>query len=329
MNQDLSRNGKEERPLSETAGFAKGDPFKEHNLPEDFANVIADELARPDRHEDAAGKELCGMCGHKVKGKGWRCSKLNLSAKGPGIPAFTCPAPGAACYGFSKKPTVQRPPQPKKKGLPVPPGVKFLYFGRPKGSHDHHGVVTVAWIEPSPGTLHLGFSFCSPKDPWHKTTGRDIALTRLLHPLVIPFLYSPRRTVHEVTRAVMSHDFVRLAAIAPGVTMWGIIPSWTKDLAKRMWPKKITTEFSKTLSYKLLTRRQPRSPKPLITFISTPRHMGKSLFFKYCVEEPAEISPEAWERLENVLRRTRPRPSPLDIITRMFVDIAPPPGPYL
>ena len=292
MNQDLSRNGKEERPLSaeETAGFAEGDPFKEHDLPEDFATAVADGLARPDRHKNAAGKKLCGMCANKTKGE-WRCESKGFPASDLHCPAIS------ECRFFFPNPTVQRPPQPKKKCLPVPPGVKFLYFGQlrgktKKGVPQHQGIVTVAWSEPSPGTLHLGFSFCSPKDPWHKTTGRDIALTRLLRPVVIPFLYSPRRTVHEVARAVMSHDFVRLAAIAPGGAMWGGIPSWTKGLAKKMWP----------------TRR----PQPRITFISTPRQV-KRLFSKYCVDEAMSMVPtEVW----------RPRPSPLNILTRMAFDIA-------
>ena len=121
------------------------------------------------------------------------------------------------------------PLQEKKHGLPIPLGTKFIYIGKPGP-----GVVTVAWISPAPGTLHLGFSFCSPKDRWCKATGRDMALARLIHPVAIPFLYSPKRTVHEVIRAVLSHDFGKLSALSPGATMWGSVPSWTKDLTKRL-----------------------------------------------------------------------------------------------
>ena len=209
---DLLGTGKgSECPLSaeETAGFAAGDPFEEHGLL-------------------AAGKKMCGLCGHKAAGKEWRCTNIG----------YACPAI-MPCPGFSKKPSVPRPPQPKKKGLPVPPGVKFLYIrvlrGKTKkGVPQHQGVVTVAWTSPAPGILHLGFSFCSPKDRWCKVTGRDMALERLLHPLVVPFLYSPKRTAHEVVRAVMSHDFGKLAALTPGATMWERVPSWTRGLAKRM-----------------------------------------------------------------------------------------------
>ena len=134
--------------------------------------------------------------------------------------------------------------QEKKRGLPVPQGVKFLYYGRPGP-----GVVTVAWIIPSPGILRLGFAFCSPGDKWCKIAGRDMALARLLHPLVMPFLYSPKRTVHETVRAVLTHDFQRVTALSPGATMLGTVPSWTKDLAKRLM-----------VGYKLTWLRVPQPP---------------------------------------------------------------------
>lgn len=203
----------------------------------------------------AAAKKECGMCGYKAAGKGvWECTH---SARFPcpnGLKHSRSMEPNWVCPGFLKKPSVPRPPQPKQKGLPVPLGVKFLYIGRPPGlclhqdlwrhlslpktgSRTHQGVVTVAWIEPTPGILHLGFSFCSPEDPWCKATGRDMALARLLHPLVIPYLYSPKKTVHEVARAVLTHDFGRIAALSPGVTMWERVPSWTRGLGKRMEEK--------------------------------------------------------------------------------------------
>lgn len=153
----------------------------------------------------------------------------------------------------------KKPLQEKKRGLPVPQGVKFLYFGvtkgdRKKGVPQHQGVVTVAWIESSPGTLVMGFSFCSPEDPWCKATGRGMAMKRLYgHPVVIPFLYSPKRTVHEVARAVLTHDFGRLAALSPGVTMWERVPSWTKGLAGRLMggTKRDRQGRGKTLGEKL------------------------------------------------------------------------------
>ena len=138
--------------------------------------------------------------------------------------------------GYCKKPL-----QGKKRGLPIPAGASLLYIGRPPrpgtGSLEHEGVVTVAWITPAPGVLHLGFSFCSPKDRWCKVTGRDMALARIRTPLLdVPFLYDAERTVREVTRAVLNHDFEILEALIPGVTAWGHrrVPSWTKELGKRM-----------------------------------------------------------------------------------------------
>ena len=142
----------------------------------------------------------------------------------------------------------KKPLQEKKCGLPVPPGVSLLYVGAPrgktsKGVSQHQGVVTVAWIESSPGTLHLAFAFCSPEDRWCKATGRDMALARLIHPLVIPFLYSPKRTVHEVVRAVLTHDFVRLAALFPRMTMRERVPSWTMRLGERIGKTRVVAIY--------------------------------------------------------------------------------------
>lgn len=228
-----------ERPLSseETASFAVGDLFKEHGQPKA-------------RHENAPGKRLCGTCAWKAAGKGeWRCT---LNDQFPEL-AYKCPSPTPDfCMGFSQKPLRKKGTQGgKKKGLPVPKSVKFLYFGRPnlgdwrhrKPANIHCGVVTIAWTEVSPGTLHLGFSFCSPEDPWCKAKGRDMALARLLKrmgpTIAVPFLYDAKRTVREVVRAVLSHDFERLEALCgPGTKAWGHsrVPSWTKALAKRMSP---------------------------------------------------------------------------------------------
>ena len=227
MNQDLS--GKAEAPRKPRSGVSLAD-----------------------------AKKQCGLCGHRAV-KEWRCTEIHKSIE-YGEPAnYSCPFKGGICPGFLKKPSVIRPPQPKKKGLPVPPGVKFLYFGRPaahsgpylgRSPHDHQGVVTVAWIESSPGTLVMGFSFCSPEDPWCKIAGRELAMKRLYeHPLVMPFLYSPKRTVHETVRAVLTHDFQRVTALSPGATMLGTVPSWTKNLAKRLM-----------VSYKLTWLRVPQPP---------------------------------------------------------------------
>lgn len=233
----------EERPLSaeETAGLAMGDPFGEHGQPDA-------------RHENAAGKMLCGMCAWKVKNK-WECA---WRRSGP------CPKEKAECVGFSQKPLRKKGAQGgKKKGLPVPEGVKFLYIGRPRHKTpamealdrafgprleqvfgpqnadygDHKGVVTVAWITPAPGVLHLGFSFCSPEDPWCKAKGRDMAAARLRWLMMtVPFLYDAKRTVYEVARAILSHDFDLLKPLCLAIADWGHsrVPSWTKGLVRRV-----------------------------------------------------------------------------------------------
>ena len=163
----------------------------------------------------------------------------------------------------------------------MPEGVKFLYFGRvqisdfyrPKGGRraHHQGVVTIAWIETSPGTLHLGFSFCSPEDHWCKATGRNMALARLLTPVVVPFLYDAKRTVHEIVRAVITHDFMRIAALTPGATMiWERVPSWTKDLAKRLMGG---TESERRGNIKRLTKKLIGGPTPFFPPFSIPVHI--------------------------------------------------------
>lgn len=270
----VPRPDSEEQPLSaeETAGF--GDPFKEHGLPDPpprvktveeigiLDNVRFVEINRGIRHENAAGKKLCGMCVHKVSNSWWCTQHMPIpSTKNQGH--YPCPAPNGECPGFSsKKAHRPTPSQPKKKGLPVPPGVKFLYVGAPRGKTkrgmpQHQGVVTVAWITPAPGVLHLGFSFCSPKDPWCKAKGRDMALARLLKrtgpTIILPFLYDAKRTVREVVRAVLSHDFGRLEPFCPGTTAWGHIkvPSWTKGLAMRVKVPPVPAHAADAVTYLL------------------------------------------------------------------------------
>lgn len=188
----------------------------------------------------AAGKKLCGMCGYRAAEKGiWRCKGVPVTGKHGGVYFHTCPAPDGDCPGFQAKPSAPRPPQAKKKGLSVAPGITFQYYGRPgapgawhEGDRAHQGVVTVA-IDQGPGILHLGFSFCSPKDRWCKVTGRDMAMERLYDdPLVVPYLYNPRRSAFDVIRAVLAHNR-RLTAFADAVPPLLKVPDWTKGLAER------------------------------------------------------------------------------------------------
>jgi hypothetical protein len=233
-------------------------------------------LIKGNRHENAAGKKLCGMCKSKVAVKGdWRCSRFQkvpshniygvLHTRG--IPVYPCPAPNGDCAGFEPKPSKPRPPQSKKKPLRIPPGVTFIYIGRPRGdAREHHGVVTVAMISPSPGILHLGFSFCSPSDPWCKITGRDLTLARLINPIKVSYLYSPRQTALEVAKAVMAHDF-ELLRVRLSTPFLAKIPSWTKKLAAKIEQKKENLKRVQWLISRGQTMRvSPPLPPPAGSF---------------------------------------------------------------
>ena len=105
--------------------------------------------------------------------------------------------------------------------------------------------MTVAWITPAPGILHLGFSFCSPKDRWCKITGRDMAMERLYDdPLVVPYLYDAKRTTLDVVRAVLTHNR-RLTAFADAVPPLLRVPDWTKALGWKMGERHIYHWFEK------------------------------------------------------------------------------------
>ena len=193
------------------------------------------------RHENAAGKRMCGLCGNKAPGKKWQCMHVG---------GYPCPNgritlqthPDWICPGFTKKPAKKRSLQPKKKSPSLPEGVKFLYVGAPhgktkKGVPQHQGVVTVAYsIAEKVNLIEISFAFCSPSDHWCKATGRRFALKRLRDSyLTVPYLYDAKRIVHEVTRAILAHDYKRLEILVGVVTLH--VPSWTKALAKKIWAR--------------------------------------------------------------------------------------------
>jgi hypothetical protein len=136
--------------------------------------------------------------------------------------------------------------QTKKKGLPIPPGVTFFYYGRPTklrselaGARGHQGVVTVAMglSESSPERIILGLSFCSTEDAFCKVTGRDLALQRLFDdPVVIPYLDEPQKMARQVVALLITREFKKLSQF--GVVMptdiERLVPGWAKDLAKSM-----------------------------------------------------------------------------------------------
>jgi hypothetical protein len=268
--------------------------------------------ARTPRHENAAGKAMCGMCGYKGVGE-WRCTHIHESKEFGASAVWGCPFTSGVCPGFLKKPSVVKADQPKKKSLPVPEGVKFLYVGAPrgktrKGVPQHHGVVTVAYsIAEKCHRVEISFAFTNmgdPKkgirpDPYSKSEGRYQAVKKLRDGgyLTVPYLYDAKRTVHEVVRAVLSHEFERLETLCgPGTKVWGRcrVPSWTKALAKRMEEREVGGRIRRL-------RVPPADAFAFMTpFFSTPCR-GKTL---------AEVL------------GIRPKPTPQQIVARMMVDIA-------
>ena len=102
--------------------------------------------------------------------------------------------------------------------------------------------------------IEISFAFTNmgnPKkgvrpDQHCRAEGRRQALKRLKdHYLTIPYLYSPERTIHEVVRAVLKHDWRVLFANANYVKsdlrpFQRSVPGWTKDLAKRMETRRVS-----------------------------------------------------------------------------------------
>jgi hypothetical protein len=210
--------------------------------------------------------------------------------------------------------------------MPIPPDVTFLYFGKPQGgARAHHGVITVA-MRVKGHCLHLGFSFCSSKDPWCKAMGRDMALARLLNPtIIIPCLYFPKRTAQEVAMAVARHDFDLLETLCPGSKAWGHcrVPSWTRKLGRvirtateisRRMKRFHRTHAADALGYLTRIKAAPGSP------IDWARHLRGGA----PIDEAAEISPETWARLDKVLqeRTHKPKPTAAQILARMMRDIS-------
>jgi hypothetical protein len=197
-------------------------------------------------HENAEGKKLCGTCQHKVKLPIWVCIvRLN---------GLTCPASNGKCPEYLPKTSKRYPTQQKVKGLAkVPPGVVMMYFGREgimgryNWSGGHHGIITAAVrVKESPNFIEIGFSFCSPTDPWCKAKGRDLALERLtMNPTVIPYLYKPLAMARLAVKAVALHDWKRLS-------QFGILAAHLPDQVPG-WTKGVTLERKKRPIIKMIS----------------------------------------------------------------------------
>ena len=224
------------RPLSEKEyrHLAVGDPFGEHGAP----NA---------RHENAAGKKMCGTCGYKIARQGgkkeWYCTHPE---------SFLCPAPHSAtgqhicCPGFTPKPRKPRPSQAKPERVVIPAGTRFIYLGRARQGERHQGVMTVAYsVDEKNREVKIGFSFCSPKDPWVKAKGQSIALDQIVGlRLHAPYLYEPKREVVEIAQALMEHrwDWLKYycARNWPGGLVIKKVPCWSKALARRLKTRKVS-----------------------------------------------------------------------------------------
>ena len=194
------------------------------------------------RHQNAAGKKLCGLCGYESAKKGrWRCTQVipkPTIEKYEKLFRYPCPAPNGDCPGFEEKPRKTNPVQDKAPRIEIPAGVRFFHIGRPREGERHQGVMTVAYfIDLRNHVVQIGFSLCSPKDPWVKAKGQELAIHRLLSfPITVLYLYEPRRLVIQIAQALMEHRCKELRSISTGSLGWLSmqIPSWTLDLASSL-----------------------------------------------------------------------------------------------
>ena len=189
------------------------------------------------RYDNAFNKQRCGMCVHKSGLKGdWTCT-LN-PYQGVGY-LFDCDS-------FSEKPHKPHPSQLRSEKLTIPAGVRFIYFGRSRQGERHQGVMTVAYsVDEKNREVKIGFSFCSPKDPWVKAKGQSIALDQIVGlRLHAPYLYEPKREVVEIAQALMEHrwDWLKYycARNWPGGLVIKKVPCWSKALARRLKTRKVS-----------------------------------------------------------------------------------------
>jgi hypothetical protein len=122
-----------------------------------------------------------------------------------------------------------------------------------------------------------------------------MAAARLLTPtMTIPFLYDTKRTVREVVKALLSHDFGKLEMLCPGSIAWGHarVPSWTKDLAERMERREITaTEINLRMGRPKGWRPDPTHIMDAITFAFRPPRLA-DLAIKAVPGSPIDLARE-------------------------------------
>ena len=200
---------------------------------------------KPERKPEDESKKMCGTCKWKY-GEEWSCQF---------DPDLPCPAPMmdnsktgkfAFCRGYEPKPRKPRPTQAKPERVVIPAGTRFIYLGRARQGERHQGVMTVAYsVDEKNREVKIGFSFCSPKDPWVKAKGQSIALDQIVGlRLHAPYLYEPKREVVEIAQALMEHrwDWLKYycARNWPGGLVIKKVPCWSKALARRLKTRKVS-----------------------------------------------------------------------------------------
>ena len=266
----------------EKAQYVNPLPDQTELVDELISKAAMEEVGTDARHENAAGKKLCGMCAFRNRavslGNIWRCLK-----------GLECPwpEPENPCINYFHK--IQKIKPPKRGELPrpiIPPGVRFIYFGRPGP-----GVMTVAYsIHEKSQTIEMGYSFCSPMDNWIKAKGQDIALRRLNQRAVVAnYLYEPRRLVVQIAQAMMERRFKNLGDVLftfPG-DLKTTVPGWSRDLARRLkvrtWEclvPKVNWPITKKVEDEILSfvfRRRPTADHIMARMVQDILNLGGGL----------------------------------------------------
>lgn len=87
-------------------------------------------------------------------------------------------------------------------------GIRYYYFGRTKTGNTN-GIITCA-TRLNGFDVHVGFSFCSPKDNFKKEMGRRIALGRLNEsPVILKFTGHSGDDVAAYIKTVIESDLLR------------------------------------------------------------------------------------------------------------------------
>lgn len=113
----------------------------------------------------------------------------------------------------------------------------------------HGGVVTIVLeLDSNRRRMKLGFSFCSPDDPFVKRTGVENAIRRLQEcPIEVPVLYAADLMAHEILKALCTRDWGTLEQVTTleiHTEAWKrAVPSWAKKWWRRIFVKEPMAPF--------------------------------------------------------------------------------------